>query len=263
LSNACKFTENGMVDLDVTQSEVDGEPWTHWRVRDTGIGISETQRDKLFLSFSQVDQSTTREYGGTGLGLAISQRLCQMMGGYIDVQSQPGQGSAFTIHLPVKSRQAVAEKSLAALASSLGGTQAVAASEQQTVLVIDDDAMARELLERMLTREGYQVLLASDGQSGLALAMTERPMAIVLDILMPGASGWSVLSRLKATPELQRIPVIVHSISDDRALGRELGAVLFLQKPSESGELVAALRNLGKSAGSGGKSEPVAEGNLA
>jgi CheY-like chemotaxis protein/anti-sigma regulatory factor (Ser/Thr protein kinase) len=247
VSNACKFTENGMIDLDVTLSEREGEPWIHWRVRDTGIGIPQSQRDKLFLSFSQVDQSSTREYGGSGLGLAISQRLCQMMGGYIDVESEAGKGSAFTIHLPVQSRLAGAEKSLLALANSLGGAEAATGSREQAVLVIDDDAMARELLERMLTREGYRVLLAADGETGLALAFAERPWAIVMDILMPGSSGWSVLARLKASPELKPIPVIVHSISDDRALGRELGAAMFLQKPSESGELVAALRDLSKS----------------
>ena len=247
LSNACKFTENGSVDVDVTLSEREGEPWIQWRVRDTGIGISQSQRDKLFLAFSQVDQSTTREYGGTGLGLAISQRLCQMMGGYIQVESEAGQGSTFTIHLPVSSRQAAAEKSLLALANSFGEAEVHRASEELTVLVIDDDAMARELLERLLTREGYRTLLAADGETGLAMAFAQRPRAIVMDILMPGSSGWSVLSRLKASPELKSIPVIVHSISDDRALGRELGAAVFLQKPSESGKLVATLRNLVKS----------------
>jgi signal transduction histidine kinase/ActR/RegA family two-component response regulator len=259
LSNACKFAENGTINLDVTLSEADGELWIHWQVRDTGIGISRSQRDKLFQSFSQVDQSTTREYGGSGLGLAISQRLCQMMDGYIDVESETGRGSTFTIHLPVQPRQAVAEKSLLALASGIGRVEESPGSDEQAILIIDDDAMARELLERMLTREGYRVLVAADGETGMALAFTERPMAIVLDILMPGSSGWSVLSRLKATPELKGIPVIVHSVSDDRALGRELGAAAFLQKPSESGELVAALRELGRThtapeAGSGRKS---------
>jgi len=260
LSNACKFTENGTVNLEVRLSEREGERWIHWQVRDTGIGISQSQREKLFLPFSQVDQSTTREYGGSGLGLAISQRLCQMMGGYVDVESEPGQGSAFTVHLPVHSRQAVAEKSLLALATSLGAEEAHPAAEKQSVLVIDDDAMARELLQRLLTKEGYHVLLAADGETGLDLAFAERPQAIVLDILMPGSSGWSVLARLKATPELKRIPVIVHSVSDDRALGRELGAAAFLQKPSESGELAAALHNLSTSrttanAGTGRKSD--------
>jgi signal transduction histidine kinase/CheY-like chemotaxis protein len=244
LSNACKFTENGTITVDVTLSELEGELWIHWQVRDTGIGISQSQRNKLFLPFSQVDQSTTREYGGSGLGLAISQRLCQMMGGYIDVESEPGNGSTFTIHLPVQPRQGVAEKSLLALAGSVGCRDESSEVEKQTVLVIDDDAMARELLQRLLSREGYVVLLAADGETGFSIASAEHPTAIVLDILMPGSSGWSVLSRLKATPELRRIPVIVHSISDDRALGRELGAAVFLQKPSESGELVAALRKL-------------------
>jgi len=105
LSNACKFTDHGTISLDVALSEHEGEPWIHWRVQDSGIGICPTQRDKLFRPFSQVDQSSTREYGGSGLGLAISQRLSQMMGGYIDVESAAGQGSVFTIHLPVQTEQ--------------------------------------------------------------------------------------------------------------------------------------------------------------
>jgi signal transduction histidine kinase/ActR/RegA family two-component response regulator len=247
LSNACKFTDHGAISLNVTLSERAGEPWIHWRVQDSGIGISPSQRDKLFRPFSQVDQSTTREYGGTGLGLAISQNLCQMMGGYIDVESEAGRGSAFTIHLPVQSHLPVAEKSLLALAGSLGAGEKALASEAQTVLVIDDDPMARELLDRLLTREGFRILQAADGETGLALAFAERPMAIVLDILMPGSSGWSVLSRLKANPDSIRIPVVIYSVSDDRALGRELGAAAFLQKPSESAELAAVLRNLSTS----------------
>jgi signal transduction histidine kinase len=246
LSNACKFTENGTVSLDVGVYEREGELWIQWRVKDSGIGISSSQRDKLFLSFSQLDQSTTRQYGGTGLGLAISQRLCQMMGGYIDVESEIGRGSSFAIHLPVQARQAAPEKSLAALASSLRKLEGDrSTSEKQTVLVIDDDSMARELLERLLTKEGYRVLVAADGERGLELAYTEHPIAIVLDILMPPSSGWSVLKRLKTTPGLDQIPVIIHSVTDDRALGRELGASAFLQKPLESGGLVRALRGLG------------------
>jgi signal transduction histidine kinase len=110
LSNACKFTDHGAIRLDVTLSERAGEPWIHWRVQDTGIGICPSQRDKLFRPFSQVDQSATREYGGSGLGLAISQRLSQLMGGYIGLESAAGQGSAFTIHLPVRAGLPFAEE---------------------------------------------------------------------------------------------------------------------------------------------------------
>ena len=102
LSNACKFTENGQVTLAVARRTRDGEDWICWDVRDTGIGIPPESLHKLFQSFSQVDSSTTRRYGGTGLGLAISQRFCQMMGGYIGVESVAGRGSTFTIHIPLR-----------------------------------------------------------------------------------------------------------------------------------------------------------------
>ncbi len=102
LSNACKFTENGQVTLTVDERSERGENWSCWQVRDNGIGIAAESIAKLFQKFSQVDASRTRKYGGTGLGLAISQRFCQMMGGHITVESEPGQGSAFTIHIPIK-----------------------------------------------------------------------------------------------------------------------------------------------------------------
>jgi signal transduction histidine kinase len=100
LSNACKFTENGTVELEVERRQVEGREWVEWSVRDTGIGIAPEQRHKLFQSFSQVDSSATRRFGGTGLGLAISQKFCQLMGGHISVESEPGHGAVFTIHLP-------------------------------------------------------------------------------------------------------------------------------------------------------------------
>ena len=100
LSNACKFTENGHVSLKVDRYETDGRRWVRWSVKDTGIGISLENQEKLFRPFTQVDSSATRKYGGTGLGLAISQRFCQMMGGHITVESARGQGSTFTIHVP-------------------------------------------------------------------------------------------------------------------------------------------------------------------
>jgi len=101
IGNACKFTENGVVTVDSTISSQQGWNWIHWQVQDTGIGIAATQREKLFRPFTQVDDSNTRRYGGTGLGLAISQHLCLLMGGHIDLESEPGVGSTFTVHLPL------------------------------------------------------------------------------------------------------------------------------------------------------------------
>ena len=105
IGNACKFTENGVVTVEATLSAGQGRDWIHWRIQDTGIGISVTQREKLFRPFTQIDDSNTRKYGGTGLGLAISQHLCQLMGGHIELDSQPGVGSTFTVHMPLGSAE--------------------------------------------------------------------------------------------------------------------------------------------------------------
>jgi signal transduction histidine kinase len=100
VSNACKFTEHGRIGIDVRQVDRDGEPWVLWSVEDTGLGISPEGLTRLFQTFSQVDSSNTRKHGGSGLGLAISQQICQSMGGHISVESKPGVGSTFTIHIP-------------------------------------------------------------------------------------------------------------------------------------------------------------------
>ena len=110
MSNANKFTERGTITVDARQGQENGRDWVTIAVTDTGIGMTPEQMDKLFREFSQADASTTRKYGGTGLGLAISRRFCQMMGGDITVESQPGRGSTFTIRLPriVEPKEAVA-----------------------------------------------------------------------------------------------------------------------------------------------------------
>jgi signal transduction histidine kinase len=100
LSNASKFTQQGKITLAVSRDQKDGRDWVHFKVSDTGIGMTPEQMGKLFQAFSQADASTTRKYGGTGLGLAISRKFCQMMGGDVTVHSEPNQGSTFTLHVP-------------------------------------------------------------------------------------------------------------------------------------------------------------------
>ncbi|MGH8511862.1 MAG: ATP-binding protein, partial [Gammaproteobacteria bacterium] len=152
LSNACKFTSGGVITLAVGQESIDGAEWLRFGVSDTGIGISPQQLKKLFQAFSQADASTAQKYGGTGLGLVISRRFCQMMGGDITVESAPGQGSTFTMRLPV---DGVAPKP--APMSPAAGTVVAASAPPKglpTVLVIDDDPSARELMRRFLDRQG-------------------------------------------------------------------------------------------------------------
>jgi signal transduction histidine kinase/ActR/RegA family two-component response regulator len=238
VSNACKFAENGAVSIEVVPVTADGANWIEWRVSDSGIGIAPHQMHKLFRAFSQVDASTTRKYGGTGLGLAISQRFCQLMGGAISVSSEPGKGSTFTIRLPRAERSRALETPPAAPDTTAGRRE----PRQNTVLVIDDDPTVQDLLSRSLTREGFEVVLACGGQEGLRKAREVYPAAITLDVLMPGADGWSVLSALKADPELAGIPVILYTITDNRNLAYILGASEYLQKPVEPERLAAALR---------------------
>jgi signal transduction histidine kinase/CheY-like chemotaxis protein len=242
LSNACKFTKNGTIGVDVVPVTVDGKESIEWRVSDTGIGIAPDQIHKLFQPFSQVDASTTRNYGGTGLGLAISQRFCELMGGGITVASEPGKGSTFTIRLPQHRNRPAVEDPPPAHAAEGTGTPAAPEPQTNTVLVIDDDTTVHDLMQRSLTREGFNVVVASSGAEGLLKAKEVRPSAITLDVFMPGIDGWTVLSELKADPVLAPIPVILLTISDDRRRACLLGAAEFLQKPVEPERLAAVLQ---------------------
>jgi len=279
LGNATKFTEKGTVSLEarretVSQPSSEGEnraATEHEQlvfiIRDTGIGMTPDQLSRIFEAFMQADSSTTRKYGGTGLGLPISRNFCLLMGGDLLVESEYGKGSTFTIVLPAK----VSRKT--ATAHSIGGDLAdddddahENTSEHHTtppadtgdaaansasvphapnapsILIIDDDAIVRDITSRNLRREGYRVLLATDGPSGLAIARAEKPAAIVLDILMPGMDGWAVLAALKKDPELRSIPVILASQMDEKEVGFALGAHDYLIKPVDKDRLTTAIR---------------------
>jgi signal transduction histidine kinase/CheY-like chemotaxis protein len=229
LSNACKFTEKGKVTLTVSRVEYDGRAAVSFAVRDSGIGISEEQLGRLFQEFSQADATTTRKFGGTGLGLVISRRLAQLMGGDIIVESVMGEGSTFTAIIPVEAETGLGED--AAPATEQTPAAAIARRDEAVALVIDDEAEARDLIRRMVEREGVRVVTASGGDEGLRLAREIRPTVITLDLLMPGTDGWAVLAALRADPELAGIPVIVVSILEESRRGYALGATGFLTKP--------------------------------
>lgn len=237
LSNACKFTEQGIITL--TVQRLDGAEIL-FTVADTGIGMTLEQQANLFRPFTQADVSTTRNYGGTGLGLVITQKFCHMMGGTIGLESEPGRGTCFTIRLPER----VEERSTSEIkpdGSSANSTPTVAAAEN-TILVIDDDSAVRDLMQRFLLREGFQVLTARSGEEGLRLAQQARPEVIILDVIMPDMDGWTVLSALKADPQLATIPVIMVTIVDDKTLGYALGAADYLLKPIDHDQLITLLQ---------------------
>jgi signal transduction histidine kinase/DNA-binding response OmpR family regulator len=238
LSNAAKFTHEGEIGLRLHAEQVDGVSWIHMAVSDSGIGIPPNKIDHVFEEFSQADDSTTRDYGGTGLGLPISRSFCRMMGGDLTVASVIGEGSTFMIRLPavvqeVPSDPEAADASPPAVLLEPG--------DEPVVLVIDDDPNALELLGRILNRAGARVVTASDGVEALKLARTLRPVAITLDVLMPGMDGWEVLGELKADPKTRDIPVIMVSMTTDRNLAYSLGATEFLMKPVRRDQLINLL----------------------
>lgn len=232
LSNATKFTEQGVIELKVARQ---GETIT-FAISDAGIGMSKEQLNLLFQPFTQADASTSRKYGGTGLGLVISRRFCQMMGGDITVESELGKGSTFQVHLPIQ----VVEAKPVPVQQPV--TTIIPANEGQLVLVIDDDPLVRDLLERFLRKSGFQVVVAADGEHGLELAHKLKPMAITLDVMMPGMDGWAMLTRLKSEPALAAIPVIMLTMLDDKNLGYTLGAAEYLTKPIDHSRLNTLLQ---------------------
>ncbi len=248
LSNAGKFTHDGAVRLEVSREEGPGDGWILFAVTDTGIGMTEEQTSRLFQDFTQGDASTTRRYGGTGLGLAISRRFSHMMGGDIIVDSREGVGSTFTLRIPATTLADIdadgPEGDLLpastedVVAPRPTRTTAAMAPDGITVLVVDDDPATRELMRRLLEKEGLRVLAAADGTSAVSMARRDRPSIITLDILMPDVDGWTTLAALKADPDTADIPVVIVSMTDDRRLGHALGACDYLVKPVDPTRLI-------------------------
>jgi signal transduction histidine kinase/CheY-like chemotaxis protein len=237
ISNANKFTKSGKITVRARrESGFTGSSWIVFDVTDTGIGMTREQQSRIFEAFTQGDASTVRAFGGTGLGLAITRNFCQLMGGDITVRSEPGKGSTFTIRLPQETRDAEAEPT-----EQPESTTSPQLPETKMILVIDDDSDTRDVLEHSLTRQGFHVTCALNGEEGLRLARELHPAAITLDVMMPGMDGWAVLSALKSDPQLADIPVVMLTIVDDKNRAYALGATEYMTKPVDRERLAAIL----------------------
>jgi signal transduction histidine kinase/DNA-binding response OmpR family regulator len=224
LSNAVKFTPDGGR-IDMAARCVGDE--VEVAVRDTGVGIAPEDQERVFEEFQQAGQ---RE--GSGLGLALTRSFVELHGGRIRLDSEPGMGSTFTFTLPVGAP---------APSERLGVDPASAGA---TMVVIEDDERSAELLRIYLEDGGFSVTLAGDGEAGIEAARRLRPAAIVLDLFLPGLSGWDVITRVKADPALADTPVVIVSMVDERGKGYALGAAGYLVKPVSRDDLLGALRPL-------------------
>ncbi|WP_379162924.1 response regulator [Paenibacillus sp. sgz5001063] len=269
LSNAFKFTSEGFVEFAVSAANKQHLPaflpndfdYIAISVKDSGIGIPADKTDIVFEAFQQVDGTTSRKYGGTGLGLSISRELARLMGGAIGLDSREGQGSIFTLYLPVKGHYSILPGALEAATSRevsvipelnsdlqterkedtpaapmepvvMEDDRENLSSKDKILLIIEDDEKFARILLDMARSRGFKGLVALQGDIGLSMAQTHLPDAIILDIQLPVLDGWSILRELKGSSQTRHIPVHVISVNDEVKQGLMMGAMAYLRKPS-------------------------------
>jgi CheY-like chemotaxis protein len=244
MSNACKFSENGVVSLVAQNVMVSGEEWLSFEVSDTGIGMSSEQLDKVFKEFTQAEGDTTAKFGGTGLGLSITKQLIEMMGGSVSAESTVGKGSTFRLRVPKQVKEIEANLDLGAKTDT-NDAQAWGSNKLglKKVLVIDDDINVHELVRRNFGDE-FSMMFANSGDQGIKLLREHKPDAVLLDILMPGRDGWSVLSEIKNDPDLKGLPVIIISMLEDDRQAEALGAAAHMTKPIDRQILLDKIHGL-------------------
>ncbi len=240
IGNACKFTKDGTITLQISQylKQEDNSKWLQFALTDTGIGMTSEQRDKLFNKFVQAESSTTKQFGGTGLGLVITKKMCEMMGGNVTIDSELNKGTTVLltipqIVIPVVGSERIEYKKI------VPQTKTVASDLK--VLVIDDNEVQRDLITRYLKSSGYQADFAATGEAGLKMILENHYHVIILDILLPGISGWDVLHTIKSSPETWDAAVIMMSMMDEKNKGYVMGANDYLVKPFNQNQLLKAL----------------------
>jgi len=234
LSNAAKFTKEGTITILVDDSKLQDKA-IDFIISDTGIGMTTEQVDKVFKPFTQADEKTTRKFGGTGLGLTITKMFAEMMGGDINLSSEEGKGTTFTATIPLEVID-IKKKNEAELITMTTGKDS-----DYTVLVIDDDDNAQDMMRKFLEKQNVSILQAQSGEDGLKLAAENLPDVITLDVMMPEMDGWEVLAALQANETTKNIPVIMLTMADEPDIGYSLGATDYLTKPVNWEELSRVL----------------------
>jgi PAS domain S-box-containing protein len=209
-------------------------------VSDTGIGISPQGLEMLFKPFSQIDGRLARKFEGSGLGLAMVKLLAELHGGTVAVESAVGEGSCFTVWLPLRNEDVALEPAQAPAHSGPDAPE-----QSRTALLVEDDFNAAALIAMQLEAQGFKVLRAASAEVALALAQAQPLSLITLDIMLPEMDGWEFLRRIKSLPALASIPVVIISIVADRRKGFALGAAVVMQKPISRQELYETLARLG------------------
>ncbi len=265
------------------KSHLKHESTIAFQITDTGIGITQENIDAIFEAFTQADGSISRRHGGTGLGLSISKELAVILGGELSATSTLGQGSTFTFYIPEQyvpfeidenddntilnqlpaqqndhtQSEELQTKTLSFKAteqpkniitptplSEDEETKHFIASQGKTILIIEDDSDFANVLSNFFNTNGYESIIAPDGETGISLIAEHQPTAIVLDIGLPGIDGWAVLSELKENPATRHIPVHILSGYDETRQGLEKGAVGYLTKPIETSDLNTVLARI-------------------
>ncbi|MCK1309629.1 MULTISPECIES: HAMP domain-containing protein [unclassified Bradyrhizobium] len=271
LSNAFKFTAEGEVRLKVAAA-VGGWGTDHpvlnsapaviaFEVSDTGIGIPLEKQKLIFEAFQQADAGTSRKYGGTGLGLAISRELASLLGGEIHLRSLPGKGSCFTLYLPLKYSGPTLAPRATPQQSQPPALQPATAEPQRVIeqlpddrlnlepgdsilLIVEDDPHYARVLVDLARDKGFKVLVAARGAEALELAKQYQPRAVSLDVFLPDMLGWTVLSQLKHNPLTRHIPVQIITLDEDRQHALARGAFSFVNKPTTTEGVSAALTQI-------------------
>lgn len=282
LSNAFKFTSEGFIEFSVSRADNNVLPldlpmdkeYIAIAVKDSGIGIPADKTSIVFEAFQQVDGTTSRKYGGTGLGLSISRELARLMGGAIVLESREGQGSTFTLYLPVKSNYKIQPAAIEAAASNedvsfedyigemlptlvpapvhnttvpqliVEDDRDILTSNDKVLLIIEDDQSFAKILLDMARGRSFKGLVALQGDIGLQMAKTYLPDAIILDIQLPVMDGWTILRELKSASQTRHIPVHVISVNDEVKQGLMMGAMAYLRKPSSKESLERAFSQI-------------------